>query len=179
MHDEVGAQNALEQITSLAIGKDYLGFLRMIMSYPLVNFAGQYFTRHRNAEEQLQFVALCRSIIGCNKEQLSASEIKAYENYLICSELVAYDRLNEFEHYIKLYEYAKDTKACEHLPDGRYQVVLRKKAKQDLGKLPKTMLRHQRDSLSEAQLDKIDNELHKLLSDMAVYIKKIGIKQVY
>jgi len=187
--------DSLKLFTDLSVGKDYLGAVRAILSYPLINFVGQYFGRTRDGEAQLHFVSLCRDVINSNIEKLTASEAEEYQKIFLYNELAAYDRLNEFHNYIALFDYvrvnlsytqcyakSRNDEAFNkyvlyederykyvhflYTCDSRYQVIKRKHKKQMDGSLPRTMLRHQQEELEPSELECRFEELRNLFFEM-------------
>lgn len=193
--DLPSSEHSLKLLDSLVEGLDYLQAVRLLLSYPLVNFVSQCFGRTRDGEALLRFVSICRWVLDANAGELGADEAEFFDRYLICCELGAYDRLNEFYNYILTFEEARANKryADQYLKsrndevfnryvlyesenakhvhflygfNRRYEIIKRKWKKQMAGNLPYSMLRHQKEDLSESELEKRFAELRNLLYQM-------------
>jgi len=177
---------------AINIKKDRLKAVRAILSYPLINWVSQYFSRTRDADGELMFVSFCNEVLNAEKGKLMNREWEQCDRALIHYELSAYDRLNEFDKYIELFNacrrdkpytitYSKNRndeiinkyvlyedqvyKYVHFLygVDFRYQIILRKYEKQRKGKLPDTMLRRQMEDLTPEEYDLRIEQLQKLL----------------
>ncbi|MCD7947291.1 MAG: hypothetical protein LUG13_03200 [Oscillospiraceae bacterium] len=99
---------SIREFESALRAKNELTAVRLLLSYPLVNWVSQYFSRTRAADRQLDFINLCRSIIDRHREKLADAEYEHFDRYLLLSKLAAFDRLNLFYEYIKLFEYIRE-----------------------------------------------------------------------
>lgn len=191
-------QHYLDKISSLSKSQKHLQAVQLMLSYPMCNWVSQYFGRTRDANAELHFIAFCRDILLRDKEKLKRADWAIYDQRLINYELSAYDQLNEFDCYISLFEYARKNltytltysksrtdddfnkyvlyEDCHYkyvhflyLSHHRYEIIKRKKARQDVGKLPKTMLRHQIEDLDTSELNSRMDSLTRLLNKIAKY----------
>jgi len=97
----------IEAFSQLVEADDRLNLIKTLLSYPLINWTSQFFSRTRNAEMLLNFVDYCRIILRQNTDKISNEELVDFDKILIGYELSAYDRLNDFENYIALFEFAR------------------------------------------------------------------------
>ncbi len=89
---------------------DRLNTLRALMTYPMINWVSQFFSRTRDGGTQLYFVRYCREIIEEYDAEISAEEREAFDRELIHYELSAYDRLNWWQEYVNFFEETRNQK---------------------------------------------------------------------
>lgn len=177
---------------------DNLNMLRVLLSYPMINWVGQFFSRTRDGDTELFFVDNCREIIRQNMDRVSADEYARFDKELINYELSAYDRLNLWQDYIRLFEEVRKEKSytikygasrndsvfnsyvlhqdsdCKYvhflyLSDHRYKIICRKQARKEAGKGVEHLKMHQKDALTDAELEARYNELARLFEYLKQY----------
>lgn len=192
--DKVNQMDNLSQIIGYT---DKLSMLRALLSYPIINWVSQFFSRTRSAETKLYFVEYCRDIIKQNRDKISEDEYAEYDQALIHYELSAYDRLNLWDEYIILFEKTLEEKSytmkysasrddpvfnsyvlrqdrnCKYVhflytSDRRYNIIRRKQKRMEDGKTVEHLKRHQQDRLSEEELSARYAEMARLFE----YIKR-------
>ncbi len=101
---------SLELFQNLIGNGNYLDALRMLFHYPLGMWLDMYFTKMRDAKGLLRFVSFCRDIVDGEKDSISPEELERFDAVLIGLELSAYDRANDFDRYIALFEDTRKNK---------------------------------------------------------------------
>ncbi len=172
---------------------DRLGALRVLMTYPMIQWVNHNFSRTRDGATELYFVRYCRGIIEESGAELSAEEVESFDRELTHFELSAYDRLNWWQEYVVCFEEARShkqytieyaawanhpgmekyllwqTMGHKHVhflfaSHQRYEIVKRKLDRLNSGKTTKHLERRQMEDLTEEQLNKRYIELLRLFN---------------
>ncbi|MDR1668339.1 MAG: hypothetical protein LBR76_00085 [Oscillospiraceae bacterium] len=183
--------NTLTPFDQLDTPLDRLNTLRALLSYPLINWVSQFFSRTRDGQTELYFVQYCRAIIEENEGELGEEELEFFDKVLIGYQLGAYDRLNWWQEYVDFFNLARRSKRYtkafakradhpgmdEYLlwEDGnykhvhflffvrhRYEVIQRKLERLISGKSTKHLERHQIEDLTEEQVKSRHEEMARL-----------------
>lgn len=159
----------LDQFTQITGYSDKLAMLRSLLTYPMINWVSQFFSRTRSGDAELYFVDYCRGVILQNMDKISGDEFLKYDRVLIYYELSAYDRLNLWHDYIRLYEdtLSKGIHSLDALKP-RYEIICRKQKRADEEKTVEHLRRHQQKALTEDELNTRYAELGRLFE----YIKR-------
>jgi CRISPR/Cas system CMR-associated protein Cmr3 (group 5 of RAMP superfamily) len=130
---------------------DKLELVRAVLTYPLINWTSQFFSRTRDGKAELYFVGYCRAVIKQRGDELSKEEVSNFDQKLLRYELNAYDLLNMWREYIDLHDIV-----VERYPDFktfRYDKILRKLERQKMGKSVEHLKKHQQSQLSDDELE--------------------------
>lgn len=79
--------------------------MRLLMSYPFVNFVSQFFSRTREYELGLDFVDICRDLLDKHAADIPLIEAQRIEKDITFLELSFYDDLNLWQKYLDFFEY--------------------------------------------------------------------------
>ncbi len=97
-----------ELITFTQIDRNKLSPLqtmRLLMSYPYINFVSQFFSRTREYELGLDFVDICRDLLDKYATDIPVVEAQRIEKDITFMELSFYDSLNLWQKYLDFFEY--------------------------------------------------------------------------
>lgn len=79
--------------------------MRLLMSYPYINFVSQFFSRTREYELGLDFVDICRDLLDKYAADIPLTEAQRIEKDITFLELSFYDALNLWQKYLDFFEY--------------------------------------------------------------------------
>jgi hypothetical protein len=144
--------------------KDKLEMLRAVLSYPIINWVTQFFSRTRCADVQLGFIECCREIIESRRDELSDEEYEDFDGKLVSYELHAYDRLNLFADYVHVFRETQSEKpyAVKFLSERRYDIIHRKWEKYESGMNIEHLKKHHQDRLTDEELASRFEEMKRL-----------------
>lgn len=102
--------NFIEKFQFLDPYSDKLQLINKLLSYPMINFVSQFFTRTRNYWLFLDFTENCKKIINYYNDQnkISQERYEELDRILIGYELASYDYLNLWNLYIQMYNELKN-----------------------------------------------------------------------
>nr|WP_300838933.1 hypothetical protein [uncultured Acetatifactor sp.] len=79
--------------------------MRLLMSYPYINFVSQFFSRTREYETGLAFVDTCRHLLDKYAADIPVIEAQRIEKDITFMELSFYDALNLWQRYLDFFEH--------------------------------------------------------------------------
>jgi hypothetical protein len=144
--------NTLVTFSAITEHSDNLAVMRRLLTYPLIGWTSQYFSRVRDPEAELLFVKVCRGIMAFHSNEITEKEYWEYDRVLLGYELSAYDHLNMWADYILLYEQAVNDGRYQSQSWDRYPIICRKQKRLEAGKGVEHLKRHQQSQLTDEEL---------------------------
>ncbi len=114
----IKSQDFIFKFNSIYSNADKFQVVDKLLSYPMINFINQFFSRTRNYWLCLNFVDICREIIEHYKSigYVSSKRYEELDRIQIGYELNSYDHLNLWDLYIQMYEELKNKKYINKYP---------------------------------------------------------------